>query len=317
MNIATNTVNQQFNIKAITWGDLTWIDVVQPTEETVKYLGERYNLNPLDLDDCLSIRQIPKMETYPEYLFVIFHLPVYDKAKRLSTRKQWSAFVGEKFLITLRPGELKSLDALFRQCELREDSRQEHMSSGSGYLLYRILDRAIDSYFPVLNTILSLMEDIEDNVFNDEIEAGKDISILQRDIITQRRIMFPTRALFIDLEKRLGRFSQTNLMPYFSDLMDHMNKITDTLDEFSEVINIYKDADYILSGYRANRVIRILAVLATIGLPFLIVTGLYSMHIILPGGVENGNPTTFYILLGAIVAVIGGLLYFFHRKRFI
>jgi magnesium transporter len=220
-------------------------------------------------------------------------------------------------IFTLRPGELKALDALFRQCELSEESRQDYLSQGSGYLLYRILDRAIDSYFPVLNTILSLMEDIEDNVFNDEIEAGKDISILQRDIITQRRIMFPTRTLFTELEKRLGRFSQTNLIPYFSDLMDHMNKITDTLDEFSEVINVYKDADYILSGYRANRVIRILAVLATIALPFLIVTGLYSMHVILPGGVENGSPTTFFILLGVIVAVIGGTLYFFHRKRFL
>ena len=314
MNIASNGENKQLNIKTITYGDLTWVDIVEPTEEAIKYLGQNYKLNPLDLDDCVSSRQLPKLETYLEYIFVIFHLPVYDKTKRLSTRKQWSAFVGEKYLITLRPGELKSLDALFRQCELSEESRKEYMTQGSGYLLYRILDRAIDSYFPVLNTILSLMEDIEDNVFNDEIEAGKDISILQRDIITQRRVMFPTRALFIDLGKRLGRFSQTNLTLYFNDLLDHMNKIADTLDEFREVIDVYKDADYILSDYRANRVMRILAVLGIIGLPFLLITGLFSMHIVLPGGLDT-SPTVFYVLLGVMLAIVLGLLYFLRRRR--
>jgi magnesium transporter len=317
MVISANTEKKQLNLQTVTWGELTWVDIVQPTSEATQYLAEHYHFNSLDLDDCLSLRQIPKIETYPEYLFVIFHLPVYNKATRLSTRKQWSAFVGDKFLVTLRPGELKSLDALFRQCELSEESREEYLSHGSGYLLYRILDRAIDSYFPVLNTIMSMMEDIEDNVFNDEIEAGKDISILRRDIITQRRVMFPTRTLFTELEKRLGRFSKTDLNAYFSDLMDHMNKICETLDEFNEVIDVYKDADYILSNYRANRVIRILAILFTIGLPFLIVTGLYSMHVVLPGGIDKGSLQTFFVLLAIIIVAIGAMLYFFHRKRYL
>ena len=191
------------------------------------------------------------------------------------------------------------------------------MSQGSGYLLYRILDRAMDSYFPVLDKILSLMEDIEDNVFNEEIEAGKDISILRRDIITQRRVMFPTRTLFTELEKRLRRFSKTDLTVYFSDLMDHMNKICETLDEFSEIIEVYKDADYVLSGYRANRVIRILAVLFTIGLPFFIVTGLFSMHVILPGGIDKGNPSNFLHAAGDYYCGYRGYAVFLPPQAFL
>jgi len=305
------------NLKTITWGDLTWVDIVQPTQETTKYLGEHYNFHPLDLEDCLSRRQIAKVETYPDYLFVIFHLPVYDKVTQKSTRKQWSAFVGEKFLITLRPGELKSLDALFRQCELSEESQEEYLGHGSGYLLYRILDRAVDSYFPVLSAIMSKMEDIEDDVFDEGIEAGKEISILRRDIITQRRVMLPTRSLFMELEMKLGRFSKADLTVYFSDLMDHMNKICETLDEFSEVIDVYKDADYVLSGYRANRVIRALFIFLTVLAPFIVVTGLYTMRVYLPGGIGSGSPQTFFVLLALMVVIAGGLLYYFRRRRFI
>jgi len=308
---------KQLNLKTVTWGDLTWVDIVQPTRDATEYLAAHYAFNPLDLEDCLSRRQIAKVETYPDYLFILFHLPVYDKVTRKSTRKQWSAFIGDKFLVTLRPGELKAVDALFRQCELSEESRQEYLSHGSGYLMYVILDRMVDSYFPALNAIMSKIEDVEDAVFDEETEAGKEISILRQDIITQRRVMFPTREMFVELEKQLGRFSKMDLTIYFSDLMDHMNKICETLNEFEEVIEVFKDADYVLSGYRANRVIRILAVLFAIGLPFLVMTGIFTMRTALSGGIEQGSPQTFFLVLAIVLIIVGASLYFLRGRHLI
>jgi len=308
---------KQLNLKTITWGDLTWLDIVQPTKDATEYLAAHYDFNPLDLEDCLSLRQIAKVETYPDYLFILFHLPVYDKVTRKSARKQWSAFIGDKFLVTLRPGELKAVDALFRQCELSEESRQEYLSHGSGYLMYVILDRMVDSYFPALNAIMSKVEDVEGAVFDEETEAGKEISILRQDIITQRRVMFPTREMFMELEKQLGRFSKMDLTIYFSDLMDHMNKICETLNEFEEVIEVFKDADYVLSGYRANRVIRILAILFAIGLPFLVVTGVFTMRTALSEGTEQGSPQTFFLLLAIVLIIVGASLYVFRRRHLI
>jgi magnesium transporter len=312
-----NLQEKQLNLKTIALGDLTWVDIVPPTEEVKKYLAEHYNFHPLDLDDSLSRRQLSKVEEYPEYLFVIFHFPVYDKVKQVSTTRQWSAFVGDKFLITLRPPELKTLDELFRECELSEEARQEYLSHGSGYLLYRILDRAVDSYFPVLDKIMSLMEDIEDRVFSEEVEVAKELSILRQDIINQRRVMFPARTLLVELENKLKRFAKTDMTIYFSDLMDHLNKICETLDECREVIEVYKDADYLLSSYRANRVIRVLAVISAVGLPLLVVFGLYSMYVILNEGVGKASPQTFFLLLVIVFIIIGAILYFLRRRHLI
>jgi len=306
---------KQLNLKTVTWGDLTWVDIVQPTKDATEYLAKHYNFNPLDLEDCLSPRQLSKVEEYPGYLFVIFHLSVYEKATRVSTRKQWSAFVGDKFLITLRPAELRIVDELFRECELSEEAREEHLSHGSAYLLYHILDLALDAYFPILDKIMSLMDDIEDIVFSEEVEAAEELSILRRDIISQRRVMFPTRALLVELEKRLKRFSKMDLTAYFSDLMDHMNKICETLDESTEVIEVFKDSDYLLSSYRANRGIRVLAIMLAVVLPLLVVFGLYGMYVILHGG--EGSPQTFFLLLAIVLIIIGTMLYFFHRRHLV
>jgi len=242
---------------------------------------------------------------------------VYEKATQVSTTKQWSAFVGDKYLVTLRPAEFKIVDDLFRECEISESTRQEYLGHGSGFLLYRILDRALDAYFPVLDKIWSLTENIEDNVFKEEVEVGKDLSILRRDIITQRRVMLPTRTLFVDLEPKLKRFSDIDLTIYFSDLMDHMNKICDSLDELTEVIEVFKDADYLLSSYRANRVIRILAVLFAVALPFLAIFGLYGIYSILYGGIGKASPLTLIVLVVVVLAMVGSLLYFFRRRHLV
>jgi magnesium transporter len=305
------------NIETITWGDLTWVNIQSPTERETEYLSQNYHFHRLALDDCLSRKQLPKLDVYPGYLFFIFHFPVYDKATRISSKRQWSAFIGENYLVTLHPPELKTMGALFRDCQANEESRKEYFGNGSGFLLYHILDRAIDAYFPVLDKILSLMEDIEDVVFDEEVETAKEISILRRDVITQRSVMFPTRTIFIEMENKLKRFSKVDVTAQYNDLMDHTNKICETLDECKEIIEVFKDTDFILATDRINRVVRILNILATIFLPFVVVSSLYGMNVILPGGLQEGNFKTFMILIVVMGLITAGMLIYFRRRRWI
>jgi magnesium transporter len=308
---------KESTIKAITWGNLTWVDIVPPTEEATQYLAEHYKFHPLALDDCLSRKQLPKVDVYPGYLFMVFHFPLYNRETRTSAQRQWSVFLGDDFLVTIHTGELRTLVALFRDCQLNEESRQEYFSNGSGYLLYRILDRSVDSYFPVLDKILSLMEEVEDSVFDEDVEAATELSILRRDIIAQRRVMFPTRMVLMELQNKLKRFSKTDVSAYYDDLMDHINKICETLDECKEIIEVFKDADFTLATHRINRVVRILNIFATIILPFLVISSIYGMNISLPGGLERGELRTFIILFVAMVLIAGGMLYYFRRRRWI
>ena len=318
MDVSANIPEKkQLNIKTITWGDLTWVDIEQPTEEITKFLTEKYNFHPMDIEDALSLRQLSKVEEYPTYLFVIFHLLKYDKATKVSVRKQWSAFLGDKYLVTLHPIELSALDEFYHECELSEEARKDYMSQGSGYLLYQILDRALDSYFPVLDKIMNLTDAIEDNVFNEGIEAAQELSSLRRDIITQRRVMFPTRTLLVELEKKLKRFSKIDLTVYFSDLMDHMNKICETLDENTDIIEVFKDADYLLSSYRANRGIRVLEVMLAILLPLVMVFGLYGMYITFFSTANKSSAGIYFILLAIFVVFSAALIAFLRRKHLI
>ncbi|MBI2328201.1 MAG: magnesium transporter CorA family protein [Chloroflexi bacterium] len=306
---------QSLHLESLTWGDLTWVNIEQPTERETGYLAQNYPFHPLDLDDCLSLRQRPKLDVYKDYLFFIFPFSVWDKMTRVSRHDQVSVFVGEKYLITVHSGQLRTLVALFHQCQIDEEVRQQNFGSGSGYLLYRILDRTVDSYFPILNSILAWIEEVEDRVFDENVEAVKEVAVLRRDIVTQRRILHSLRVVTAELESKSKRFCKIDISVQFGDLMDHLNKICDSLDEAREVVEIFKDTDYILSTDRLNRIIRVLTIFGSILLPFLMVSSIYGMNIPLPGGLEKGSLLGFLILVTIMLLTSGSMLYFFRRRH--
>ena len=306
---------QQLNLESLTWGDLTWVNIEGATEREIEYLAQNYSFHPLDLDDCLSRIQRPKIDEYKDYLFLVFHFPVFNKEAGVTTSSQLSVFIGKGYLITLHKGELKPLVKLFRECQIDEESRQEYFSQGSGYLLYRIIDRLVDYCLPILNKIGDNIEKVEDNIFSNGVRGAiREISMLRRDIISFRRITWPMRAVIGTLEPKLRHFTKMDMAVYFGDVTDHVDKIWDALDEYKEVIEGLNDTHDSLATNRTNEVIRILTIIATILLPITVVSSIFGMNIPLPfQGSSNSLLFVFLIML----AIISSMLYVFRRQHWI
>jgi len=306
---------KELNIESLTWGDITWVNIESPTEKEIDYLAQNYPFHPLDLDDCLSRIQRSKIDEYKDYLFLVFHFPVFHKEARVTSSSQLSVFIGEKYLITLHRGELKPLVKLFRECEIDEESRQEYLSPGSGFLLYRIIDRLVDYCFPILNKMYDNIEDVEDDIFSDrKSNTVKEISLLRRDIISFRRIIWPMRAVIGSLERKLRRFVRQDMEVYFGDITDHADKIWDALDEYKEIIEGLNDTHDSLATNRTNEVVRMLTVIATILLPITVVASIYGMNIPLP--FQNSSYSLGFVFLIMLV-IISSMLLFFRRQRWI
>ena len=315
--MTTRQVNteEQLNIESVTWGNLTWVNIENPTEKETEYLAEHYPFHHLDLDDCLSRIQRPKIDEYKDYIFSVFHFPVFYKEARVTAPSQISVFISEDYLITLHKGELKPLVKLFKECQIDEESRTDNLSQGAGYLLYRIMDRLVDYCLPILNKIHENIEDVEDRIFSNRTRSQiKGISILRRDVIAFRRIIWPMRAVLGGLERRVRRFTKTDLVVYFGDTVDHVDKIWDGLDEYKEIIEGLNDTHDSLSNNRTNSVMRILTIVATIFFPITLVASIWGMNIPLP--FHNSEHAFLYISL-IMAGIIGGMLYFFHRRRWI
>ena len=306
----------QLHVESLTWEDVTWVNIAGPTERETEYLAQNYPFHPLDLDDCLSRIQRPKIDEYEDYLFLVFHFPVFNKQTRVTTPSQVSVFIGQNYVITLHRGDLKPLVNLFRQCQLDEEARSQNLSGGPGQLLYRIIDRLVDYCLPILNKIGSNIDRVDEEIFSRSMpRAIRDISELRRDVISFRRVIWPLRAVAGSLWPKVRRFTETDMEVYFDDIVDHIDKIWDGLDEYKERIEGLNDTHDSLATNRTNEIVRMLTVIATIMLPITVVASIFGMNIPL-GPFGDSRLSALYVSLICLV-IIAAMLYFFRRQHWI
>ncbi|MGQ9674829.1 MAG: magnesium/cobalt transporter CorA [Chloroflexota bacterium] len=314
--VTTAANDTQLNIETVQYGRLTWVNIEKPGLADIEYLRANYDFHPLDLEDCLSKIQRPKIDEYDEYLFLVLHFPVYNKRARVTTPSEVDIFIGEGYVITLHNGDLRPLNHMFKQCLKDEKARADFMGRSSGYLLYQIIDKLVDYCFPILNKIGSNLEEVEDNIFSETAqETVRELSIIRRDIIAFRRIVKPQIPIMASLEHRERHFLKEELEVYWGNISDHINKIMDMLEDLREVVDSLSYTNDSLVSHRTNETIKVLTIISTIMLPLAVISGIYGMNIdVLPFA---HSEYSFAVTMAMMFATVAAMLGFFRYRKLI
>jgi magnesium transporter len=294
---------------------LTWVHADRPGEAEVAYLAERFGFHELDIEDVLSKRQRPKIDEYPDYLFLVLHFPFYDKSVQRLNAAELDIFIGQDFLITLPNVELLPVTYLLRRCEDDAERREELFSKGSGYLLYHVLDDLFDYCFPILDKIGTKLDAIEGAIFEERSEeVVRDISNAKQEIIAYRKIIKPERATLRLLERSTLRFLPENLELYFDDIVDASERIWDLLDNYKEVIDGLESTNESFISHKQQYRLQLLTVVSVILLPLTLLASVFGMNVGVPG---EGSTGPFWVLVGFMVALGVSLLALFRWRRWL
>ncbi len=299
-----------------------WVNVVKPTKEDMKALGQEFHFHELNLDDCLSKIQIPKIDRYDDHVFIILHFPTTGQDK-LPRSAQLAAFIGHNYLVTVHQGELRLLVELFEQCKQSDKARLEFMGKSAGHLFHSIVDILADDLLNIVRKIVGNIEDIEDIVFDKQADAANEISYIRREVTMLRRIVIPLRRTLSIVTRDIKRFSDQDLTLYFDDVNDHIDNVIDTIEESKETIEIYKDTDFMHATDRSNKILAVLTIIFTLSMPVTIMSSLYGMNVDIPTLSEPdsqaflGRHATFIIIVAASTAAAGAMLAYFHKIRWI
>ncbi|PWU82121.1 MAG: magnesium transporter [Candidatus Nitrosopolaris wilkensis] len=307
------------DLETITNNGFLWTDIQKPTNEKMSLLAKNYNFHGLNVEDCFSKVQIPKVDRYEDHVFIILHFPTTaEKEKTLPRFSQLSIFAGRNYLVTIHQGDLKPLDNIFQLCKQSDEQRHALMGKSPSYLLYSIIDALVDDLLHILKNIIGNVDDLEESVFNDRKSDVKTISLLRREITSLRRIVVRLRRTMSEVTKDIQKFAEEDLTPYFADVEDHIEKIFEELEESKEIVDIYKDTDFMLSTEKSNKILAILTIIFTLSIPTSTIATFYGMNINLPGSIAQpwtflGEYTTMIlILLASIISGLYMLWYFSH-----
>jgi magnesium transporter len=281
----------------------------------VSALAERFGWHELDVEDVLSKRQRPKIDEYPDYLFVVLHFPFYDKNVQRLNGAELDVFLGPDYVVTLPAVPLLPVTRLFTRCREDDGLRTDLFANGSGRLLYEILDDLMDYCFPILDKIGHKLDSIEDDMFEGASESVvRDLSNVKQEIISYRKIIKPERSTLRGLERYVERFLPEALELYFDDIVDAAERIWDLLDNYKEVVEALEDTNESVISHRQNDVLRVLTLISVTMLPLTLITGIFGMNVDFPG---FDTAAAFWVIVGALFTALIGSLAFFRLKHWL
>jgi magnesium transporter len=310
---------QKPNVETVAGEGLRWVKIERPGALEWGWLEEHFEFESLDLEDVLSRNERPKIDEYPDYLFIVLHFPIFDRAVGRLNAGELDIFVGPDFLITIPNQPLQPVEYLFERCRAKEELRDQIFSRGSGYLLYRIVDDSFDYCFPMLRKIENKLEAIEEEIFSGHAEeVVRDISNVKQEIINFRKVIRPQRPVLRDLEGVKGRFlaPDLDLEIYFDDIVDAHERIWDLLEADKEVVEALEETNESVISHRVNDILRVLTAISVIVLPLTMIASVFGMNVGLPGGADppGGVSVSFWIIIGTMVAILVGMVTYFRRR---
>ena len=295
-------------------GTLRWHHIVSPSEEDLQYLKDNFHFHPLDIEDCRSTNQRPKIDIYDDYYFLILHFPGFFSQNRFLTIREVKFFWGEDYVISIDQSH-------WVVTEMAEDTRRriankEEIEVGtSDALLYRILEKLMASSLNLMRRLGLELDRINEDLFSKRSQQTIiQISVTRKNIILLNTIFKPQLPLFHKFESgQITGFAE-NMEDYWGNILDYNQKMWDMAEDYQELIEGLSKTFDSLQTNRINEIMKTLTFISAFLLPLTFITGLYGMNIGLP--LQN-DPRAFYILAVAMVLLVVFMVYYFRKKNWI
>jgi magnesium transporter len=255
-------------------GHFIWIGLQEPPEDLLREIQAKFQLHDLAVEDALRAHQRPKIEEYGESLFIVLRTAHLVDSKPCFGETH--IFVGRQYLVTVRHGPSLGYTQLRERCE----SRPRLLRKGPGFVLYALMDFVVDHYFPVVDALEEVLEDLEEEIFGGSFQRSTTERIyeLKRDLVALKRAAGP----MVDVCNRVMRFDlkviPTDTHPYFRDVYDHVVRINEAIDNARELLTTALEANLSLISVRQNEVMKKLAAWAAILAVPTLGAGVYGMN---------------------------------------
>lgn len=250
-----------------------WVDFNEPTEEEMKHLGETFHFHPLAIEDCIQRLQRPKLDYYEDHTFYVTHI-VREQENEI-VKDELDFFVGENFIVTFHL--MPTMEV--RQVWERVRSLSNFEKWDTNYVFYQILDKIVDNYFPLIYKIEDQLDNIEDNTGKKSMnELMNELFEIRHQLLNLRHSVNPMRDLLYRMLNSHHLSGIRNRREYFSDIYDHLLKLSEMVMSNREVTADIRDSYLSLNSHQTNNVMKVLTIITSIFAPLTFIAGIYGMN---------------------------------------
>jgi magnesium transporter len=255
-----------------------WVALFEPTVDEIAEMAEEFGLHPLAVEDARKGHQRPKIEEYDDSLFVVLHTlePASDAMDSALIDGEVDIFVGRNYVLSVRHRTQKGFGDVRARCE-REPALLRY---GSGFVLYALMDTVVDRYFPILDTMESDLEQIEEYIFvrNTARSNIESLYALKQKLMVLKHAIDP----LMEATGKLygGRVPQVcaGMGEYFRDVYDHLHRIHATIEGIRDMLTTAIQVNLGMISLTESEVTKKLAAWAAIIAVPTMLAGIYGMN---------------------------------------
>ncbi len=289
-----------------------WVDIDVASPDQHRLLHDVFGFHPLSIEDTTSTEGRVKFEEYAGYALAVVRgmrfVTETEELYDIETFNLWT-FLGNNFVVTVHGAHAPGLE-LAVQHVVRTP---EVLARGPARLMHLILDATVDAYFPVMDQLDEFVDGLEARVFvSFDQDAIRDIFAVKRLVLQLKRHLAPMREVFNILQSRPCVHIAPDAQIYFRDVYDHVIRLNESLDTYRDLLSSTLDSYLTQVSNRMGQVTKGLTVVATMSVPFVVVSGMWGMNFdeVPFSHMANG----FWVLLGVQLALGAGLLWLLRRN---
>ncbi len=306
---------------------LVWADLLNPSHDTLTQLAEELGLNKWAVEDALADSERVKATAYAKHTFVTVYAVAFDTPSSMTGDEavdaaaagirfeRISVFIVHNALITVRLTEGRGdgtnnpyssvfdMEEVLRRWE--EIGGQEY---GVGALLHGLLDVVVDGHFDTVQQLDDAIENLEEMLFDDKVASRalqRRTYSLRKNLVALRRVVLPMREVVSLVQRKRHDLAHSDaLEPEFTDLYDHVLRVTEWTESLRDMVTTVFETNLSLQDARLNTVMKQLTAWAAIIAVPTAVTGFYGQNVPYPGFGHTGGFVTSVLLLVVSMTVL-------------
>lgn len=288
-----------------------WIDCESATPQDFEWIKEKFNINPLLLEDTVDVNHLPKYDEDGNVKFFLMRENVPQEKRSLNglsdITTKLSIFIFQDTIITIHRMKNPSIEGVRKEIETTE-----HFFSPDEIALKLAL-WVLDTYDKECALLMDKTDQMETDIFlKTTIKERDQIRRLYR---IKRKAGLNIRILNISSEW-VQQFQKLKIShTEFSNLNDKHKDVIADFEHLSAEINSLISMFLALSDQKANQVMKVLAIYSVYFLPITFIAGLYGMNF--DNMPELHTEWGYFVTLALMAFIVIATFVYFRRKKWI
>jgi magnesium transporter len=225
------------------------------------------------------------------------------------------AYLGKNYLITVHEAQMHCVDKIWAYADRRGNTGDPHpLQHGPDYLLYHILDSAVDTYFVTLQETADQIDFLENAVIDrPERRLLEDVFTVKRNLVTIRRLAIPMREAMNILSSDESPYVQPPNRIYMRDVHNLLVAVAEQADTQRDSSSGVLDAYLSSVNNNLSQIMKRMTIIATIFMPISFIASFGGMNFI--NFIPYDNPVMFWGLIASMVALPVAMFLWFRRNQ--